>query len=157
MSGFYTAAATVCASGVVCALASAFVSDGNMKRVLCLVMGAFMICSLIVPFKNALSAVQIDMADFPSHQVLTATADEAAEREVLKQTRENLQNTLSDLLRQNGIAVNEIEVVLAQEENDRIIIGSTCIYIGEEAADSAAEITRLTREHFGITPVIYTE
>ena len=157
MSGFFTAAATVCASGVVCALLSAFVTDGSMKRVLCLVIGAFMVCSFIVPFKNALSSISLEQGEYPSHKELTATADEAVNREVLTQTKENLQNTLTGLLRQNGIAVNETEVVLAQEENNRIIIGSVCIYIGEESADSASEITSLTRRHFGITPVIYTE
>ena len=75
MSGFYTVAVTVCAAAIACAILSTFVSDGGLKRILSLVMGAFMVCSLIVPAKNAVQKLGLNLSSYPSSQQLTATAD----------------------------------------------------------------------------------
>lgn len=157
MNGLYTAAVTVCASGIVCALLSAFVSDGAMKRILSLVLGVFMVCSLIMPLKNAFVSISADLSKYPGQKQITATADEAFKNRVLSQTRQNLENTLTDLLRQNGIEANDCGVVLASEQENRIIIGSICIYIGEESSGRSQEIIRLTQANFGVTPTIITE
>ena len=72
MSGFYTVAVTVCAAAIACAILSTFVSDGGLKRILSLVMGAFMVCSLIVPAKNAVQKLGLNLSSYPSSQQLTA-------------------------------------------------------------------------------------
>ena len=90
MSGFYTVAVTVCAAAIACAILSTFVSDGGLKRILSLVMGAFMVCSLIVPAKNAVQKLGLNLSSYPSSQQLTATADEAVNRQVVAQAKEKL-------------------------------------------------------------------
>lgn len=157
MSGFYTAAVTVCAAGLCCALLSVFVSDKSLNRVLSMCMGAFLVCSLLLPVKGALGGIQDDLAKLPSSSKVTATADEAQEKEVMEQAEQNLAHTLRDLLKQNGVHINDCAVTLTKTEENSIIIGSVSIYISEEAAGHSETIKRLTAAHFGITPQVITE
>ena len=93
MSGFYSAAVTVCAAGLCCALLSVFVSDQSLKRVLSLCMGAFLVCSLIVPVKNAVGGLRTELEGIPSSAFSAATADESTERRVIGQAEQNLAKT----------------------------------------------------------------
>ncbi|MED9970197.1 MAG: stage III sporulation protein AF [Ruminococcus sp.] len=157
MNGFYTVAVTVCAAAIACAILSRFVTDGSLKRILSLVMGAFMVCSLIIPVKNALKDFSLDLSSYPSAEQITSTADEAVNKQVVAQTRQNLENTLGALLLQNGIKSNKCEVILADSGENRIIISAVSIYIDKDNADEAEQITELCRQNLGIEPNIITE
>lgn len=157
MSGFYTVAVTVCAAAIACAILSTFVSDGGLKRILSLVMGAFMVCSLIVPAKNAVQKLGLNLSSYPSSQQLTATADEAVNSQVVAQAKENLEKTLSDLLLQNGIKINRCEIILSNQQQNRIIISSVSIYIDKNSPDNTGRISELCSQNFGIEPNIITE
>ena len=53
MSGLYTVAAVICGSSVILAVLSHFVTDGGTKKLLRLVMGAFMLCCIAAPTLRA--------------------------------------------------------------------------------------------------------
>ena len=157
MSGLAPLAATVCAASLVCALLSHLVTDGGAKKIVNLVMGAFVVCSLLVPVKNAVEGFTLAVGEYPSAQSLAASADEACDLQVIFQTEENLGSAARDIMLQNGIEITRAEFILALTDENRIIISSACIYIGQENACREDEITRLTQEHFGITPSVITE
>ena len=157
MSGFYTVAVTVCAAALACSVLSSFVSDGGMKKILSLVMGAFMVCSLIIPVKNALSGFSLELSEYPPVSQLTATTDEAVGKKVVAQTKQNLENTLADLLVQNGVQSSGCEIILSDSGENRIIISSISIYIDKDDADKASLISELCSNNFGIEPNIITE
>ncbi len=157
MSGFYTVAVTICAAALACSILSVFVDDSGLKRVLSLVMGAFMVCSLLIPAKNAIGEISLDLSSYPSAQELISTSDEAINRQVVAQTRENLENTLRDLLAQNGIEINSCKIVLSDQGQNRIIISSIVIYIDMETAVQSTQISSLCSQNFGIEPNIITE
>ncbi len=157
MNGFYTVAVTVCAAAIACAVLSQFVTDGSLKRILSLVMGAFMVCSLIIPVKNAVRDFSLDLSSYPSAEQLSSTSDEAVNRQVVAQTKQNLENTLAALLLQNGIRTNKCGVILADSGENRIIISKVSIYIDKDNADDAGQIAELCAQHLGIEPNIITE
>ena len=57
MNGLYTVAATVCACCIIVTLLSHFVSDGGTKKLVSLVMGAFILCAMAVPAANAVGSI----------------------------------------------------------------------------------------------------
>ena len=57
MSGLSTVVITACAACVICSLLSVFVTDGGLKRILSLVMGAFLVCSMLFPVSKALTEI----------------------------------------------------------------------------------------------------
>ena len=157
MSGLSVAVITACAASVICSLLSQFISDGGMKRVLSLVMGAFMICAMLLPVSKALVSFRPDPEKYQGFDELTATADEAFSAQVVKQTQKNLEQTLCALLEQNGITPRDCRIILAESENSGIIISQISIYIDQSDSLNADTVTALVRQHFGMSPRVITE
>ena len=157
MSGLYTVVFAVCAASVICSLLSGFVTDGSLKRVLNLVMGAFLVCSMMIPVSKAVMEFRPETDGLSSYEELTATADGAVGAEVVARTRENLENTLTAFLEQNGVAPRGCEIILAETENQSIIISRISIYIDRNDSPRTELIAELTKQHFGIVPRVVTE
>lgn len=157
MSGFGAVAVSVCCASLICALVSNFVSDGSVKRVLNLVLGAFMVCSLIFPVKSAVQGIREEISESSQSAVQSATVDEASyNRQIVAETRKNLENTLTALLNQNGIYPESVEVILSVKHDNSIIISRIGIYI-DKSCTQTDKILELTAQNFGITPNIITE
>lgn len=57
MSGLFTVVVVMCASALICSLVQTFVTDGSTKKIISLVLGAFIICCMVVPVKDAVSSL----------------------------------------------------------------------------------------------------
>ena len=157
MNGLGAVAASVCCASLICALVSNFVSDSSVKRVLNLVLGAFMVCSLIFPIKSAVQGIREEISESSQSAVQSATADEAQyNRQIVAETRKNLENTLTALLNQNDIYPESVEVILSVKHDNSIIISRVGIYI-DKSCTQTDKILELTAQNFGITPNIITE
>ena len=157
MGGLYAAAAAVCASSIVAALLSRFITDGGTRKLLGLVTGAFVLCCMIVPLVNAVSGISADLSEIQGSTLPSEAVGDSFDRAVLSQARANLEGALRDILAQNGIAIDRAEVVLAVTDGNRVIISSVNIYAGADVIDDADRIRELTVAGFGITPQIITE
>ena len=147
----------ICASALICTLVSNFVTDGSTKKIICLVLGAFIICSMIVPIKNAVNGFSEEIAETDIADSAVSTDDEAYSREILKQTRKNLESALKDLLLQNGVEINSCEIILAVTDDNSIIISSVSIYISKEYTQYSDLISEVTFQNFSVQPNIITE
>lgn len=147
----------ICASALICTLVSNFVTDGSTKKIVSLVLGAFIICSMIVPIKNAVNGFSEEIAETQISDSAVSTDDEAYSREILKQTRSNLESALKDLLLQNGVEINSCEIILAQTDDNSIIISSVRIYISKEYTQYTDLISEVTFQNFSVQPNIITE
>ena len=156
MNGLYAAAATVCASSVAVALLSRFITDGGTKKLLGLVTGAFLLCSLLLPLQSAFQGAAVELPQL-SGDVGSATADEALQQEVLVQTKESLEQTALDLAAQHGFRVKKAQITLAVRGENHVILTDVTLIIGREEAARAAELAALTEENFSVTPQIITE
>lgn len=154
MSGLYAAAVTVCGAAIALALLSHFVTDGGTKRLLCLVMGAFMVCTVVLPLRGALTGLSAELSVYAEESESAATADEAYNREVLRQTKQNLEAALSDLLAQNGYPAEQTEVILALTDENRVIISQINITVSGEVYSERDAIARVTEENFAIAPSV---
>ena len=63
----------------------------------------------------------------------------------------------TDLLLQNGIKINRCEIILSNQQQNRIIISSVSIYIDKNSPDNTGRISELCSQNFGIEPNIITE
>ena len=157
MSGLNAVVLSACAAALIGSLASAFITEGGTKKIFTLVMGAFMVCAMILPAVSAVKNIQPATKALPSYADLTATADEARQQKLVARTRENLEQTLTALMEQNGIRPRSVSIVLSETDKKSIIISSVSIYIDESAGGLSERITDLTEQHFGVTPSIFTE
>ncbi len=157
MNEILTVTSAICASALICTLVSNFVTDGSTKKIICLVLGAFIICSMIVPIKNAVNGFSEEIAETDISDLAVSTDDEAYSREILMQTRKNLESALKDLLLQNGVEINSCEIILALTDDDSIIISSVSIYISKEYTQYSDLISEVTFQNFSVQPNIITE
>lgn len=112
---------------------------------------------MIIPVRNAIQSVNINLSQYETAQNITSTDDEAYSKAVLNQTKANLQQSLSDLLEQNNIIINRCEIILSQSDKNSIIISSISIYINNDYLDCTDTISNITFNNFGVTPSIMTE
>ncbi|MGN1433542.1 MAG: stage III sporulation protein AF [Ruminococcus sp.] len=157
MNELLAVTSAICASALICTLVSNFVTDGSTKKIISLVLGAFIICSMIVPIKNAVNGFSEEIAETDISDSAVSTDDEAYSREILKQTRNNLESALKDLLLQNGVEINSCEIILAQTDDNSIIISSVSIYISKEYTQYSDLISQITFQNFSVQPSIITE
>ena len=157
MNELFAVTSAICASALICTLVSNFVTDGSTKKIICLVLGAFIICSMIVPIKNAVNGFSEEIAETDISDLAVSTDDEAYSREILKQTRSNLESALKDLLLQNGVEINSCEIILAVTDDNSIIISSVSIYISKEYTQYSDLISEVTFQNFSVQPNIITE
>lgn len=157
MNEILAVTSAICASALICTLVSNFVTDGSTKKIICLVLGAFIICSMIVPIKNAVTGFSEEIAETDISDSAVSTDDEAYSREILKQTRKNLESALKDLLLQNGVEINSCEIILVVADDNSIIISSVSIYISKEYTQYSDLISEVTFQNFSVQPNIITE
>lgn len=157
MNELLAVTSAICASALICTLVSNFVTDGSTKKIVSLVLGAFIICSMIVPIKNAVNGFNEEIAETDISDSAVSTDDEAYRREILKQTRSNLESALKDLLLQNGVEINSCEIILALTDDNSIIISSVSIYISKEYTQYTDLISEVTFQNFSVQPNIITE
>ena len=157
MNELLAVTSAICASALICTLVSNFVTDGSTKKIVSIVLGAFIICSMIVPIKNAVSGFNEEIAETQISDSAVSTDDEAYSREVLRQTKVNLESALRDLLLQNGVEINSCEIILALTDDNSIIISSVSIYISKEYTQYTDLISEVTFQNFSVQPNIITE
>ncbi len=157
MSEILAVTSVICASALICTLVSGFVTDGSTKKIISLVMGAFIICSMIGPVKNAVRGFQTQLDDMKLSQPAVSTDDEAYSKEIVNQTRKNLESSLRDILLQNSVEINNCEIFLSVTEENSIIISSINIYISKEYIQFTDLISEITFQNFSVQPSIITE
>ena len=157
MNEILSVTSAICASALICTLVSNFVTDGSTKKIICLVLGAFIICSMIVPIKNAVNGFSEEIAETDISDSAASIDDEVYSREILKQTRKNLESALKDLLLQNSVEINSCEIILAVTDDNSIIISSVSIYISKEYTQYSDLISEVTFQNFSVQPNIITE
>lgn len=157
MKGLFTVVVVVCAASLICTLVSTFITDGSTKKIVNLVLGAFIVCSLISPVMSAFSSVDVNLSEYDTSDSIISSNDEAYSNKIIKQTQTNLENSARDILLQNGININSCKIILANEDENRIIISSVSIYISKDNAGQIQSIQEIIKENFGINPSVMTE
>ena len=157
MSGLNTVVLSACAAALIGSLASSFITEGGTKKIFTLVMGAFMVCSMLAPLGSAISGLKPDLSNYYSVEELSASADELCDKKALSLAKQNLEQTALDILAQNGIRATGAEIIFADSGNNSIIISSLCIYINKDSAAQTDRITELIENSFAVVPSIITE
>lgn len=157
MKSLFSIVIVICAASLICTLISTFITDGSTKKIVNLVLGAFIVCSLISPVMSAFSSVDVNLSEYETSDSIISSNDEAYSNEVLKQTQTNLENSAKDILLQNGISINSCKIILANEDENRIIISSVSIYINKENSGHSQRIQEIIKDNFGINPNVVTE
>ena len=125
-----------------------------MKKTLNLILGMFLLCSMVVPLIGLLSTTsyQLDFDEYSMDVKQDSNSD--YESLVLTQTADNLVIAANDLLLSRDIEADNIRVVLKKTDDNSIYISSIYIYINKDYEDKAEEIKRIIGSNMSKEPVI---
>ena len=125
-----------------------------MKKTLNLILGMFLLCSMVVPLIGLLSTTsyQLDFDEYSMDVKQDSNSD--YESLVLTQTADNLVIAANDLLLSRDIEADNIRVGLKKTDDNSIYISSIYIYINKDYEDKAEEIKRIIGSNMSKEPVI---
>ena len=125
-----------------------------MKKTLNLILGMFLLCSMVVPLIGLFSTTsyQLDFDEYSMDVKQDSNSD--YESLVLTQTADNLVIAANDLLLSRYIEADNIRVGLKKTDDNSIYISSIYIYINKDYEDKAEEIKRIIGSNMSKEPVI---
>lgn len=125
-----------------------------MKKTLNLILGMFLLCSMVVPLIGLFSTTsyQFDFDEYSMDVKQYSNSD--YESLVLTQTADNLVIAANDLLLSRDIEADNIRVGLKKTDDNSIYISSIYIYINKDYEDEAEEIKRIIGSNMSKEPVI---
>lgn len=157
MSVLWSVCGAVCVVAIAGAIISSLMPEGNTKKIMTLIIGAFMVCSIIVPVKSAVTEFNVSTTQIPNEATVTASADEIYTGTLISHTEKSLEQTLAGFLKSENINFNRIRFYLKQDPNLGIIIDRVCIYIDKKDNTHVFRIKEITEEHFDTTPFVIAE
>ncbi len=157
MENVKTFAVTLCACCIACSILSLLCSDTRMKKVVSLVMGAFIVCSLLLPLFSLSALSKDDINIITESADLDLNTEEAYKKAVLDETAKNLVIAADDLLKQENIKVKNIELAIKLSEDDSIYISKIYIYINKTDEHKADKIKSIIEKNMNKEPVIVAD
>ena len=154
MKSIATIAAVICIGALGCSIVSAVAPQGSTRRILNTVLGAFILCSMLVPIKNAITDFNVNISITTPEADLQVVADEAYNTAVMTETKATLESTLISYLENNNISPENVVIQLASYDNGGIYIDKISIYISKVYENKTAEIINLTQGKFEVKPQI---
>ena len=128
-----------------------------MKKVVSLVMGAFIVCSLLLPLFSLTALSADDFRITTDSTGLDIDSEEAYKKAVLDETAKNLVLAADDLLKQEDIRAKNIELAIKLSEDDSIYISKIYIYINKADEQKAEKIKSIIEKNMNKEPVIVAD
>lgn len=154
MKEIASTAGVICAVVIAVSLVSLIVPQGSTRRVMNTVIGVFVLCCMIVPVSRAVSGFKIDF-DVPKlEKSFTASADEAYQNALLRETRISLENSAKTYLLSKGCRIRKIKIILNSDDKKGIYITRFRIYINKNEVGKYSDIISLIENKFEKTPEI---
>ena len=154
MNSFASIAAVICVAALGCSIVTIAAPQGNTRRILNTVLGAFILCTMLVPIKNAITNFDAEISIVTPEENIQVSAQEAYNAAIMVETKAGLESTLTAYLENKGISILGTDIVLDSYDNGGIYIGKISIYISQENKDSCNRIIKLTKEKFEVEPNI---
>lgn len=133
-------------SGVVC-ITEMLISDTAIEKTVSFVLGAMMLCAVIVPLGGV-------VLDFSSDMEITANLPETIPESVEKQREQFLRESVEELIRKNleeeKIFPDEIHVDMDIDEEKRITMITAEVTLARQKGDFAGKVRQILREELGI-------
>lgn len=157
MNVIATSAITICICCIVCALVNILMPSGTTQKMFNLILGAFLICAVLVPIKNAITDFNTNISSYEEIDHLSKDADAQLNDKVLKQTADNLVLTLNELFKSENLPVKNIEVSVNSNDSGGIYIKQINIYIDKQQEQSKSSYVSVAKENLKVTPNIIVE
>lgn len=143
MTALFNTSVIVCVCCVVCSMLSMIAPFGRTKKIINLILGFFLISSMIVPLVSLFTENKISLSLHSSSPDSYYVDEKEYENIVLKKTADNLVNATNDLLLAENIVADNIMITLKKSDNNSIYISKINIYISKAYKNRAEDILKI--------------
>lgn len=146
-------ACSLCASVIVCLIIRLLIPQGSTKRIMTVIIGIFILCSLLIPINSLIK--EFSTMDIENEfKLKESDSSKIYDEQVIKGTGEYISAYCCSLLSNAGVEAENIKTTVGVSDDRGIYIISLDIYISDGALLSDNEITELVYEAVGIEPFI---
>ncbi|MBQ7133736.1 MAG: stage III sporulation protein AF [Ruminococcus sp.] len=153
MNALRSMSVIACVCCIACSLISIIAPLGKMRKIVNLVLGLFIICSMLIPLVGLFTTDIPDLNLEEQYSDLSLNEKEY-EKLILNETADNLVVAANELLLSENIQVDNIEIGIKKTDNNSIYISRINIYISKDLDSRADEIKRIISTNMSKEPVV---
>lgn len=150
MNGIREWATVLCITAVIAVMFELLSPSGKMEKMMRFVLGAFLLCALLVPLTGTATQISVD---FTTGEV-TQPEISAFQNKVDEQTEQaitgNLQSIALQALAEEQITPQKMDVRMDRMEDDSISITEIVLYLASEHQYSASTAKQILENTLGI-------
>lgn len=121
----------ICLAALVAALLQSLVPNGSMERMVKFVIGAFMICAMIVPLTKIVPQISVDIQQNTRTQDNTQLKS-TVEKQLSDAAQESITNLVTEELNNMGIKCKNVHVMMDTKEDGSISINKVVVNLAKE-------------------------
>lgn len=146
MNGVMQWAAVICLSALVCGMLELLVPDGNMEKMVRLVLGAVLLLAVLSPLTGTLGKLDLHAIGQNIETTDTASLTETVNQQIVQTAQENVQAVAQEILEENETFPQKIQVMMDTSQDDSISITKLIVTLDKEDNNRKDEARRLLEE-----------
>lgn len=119
----------ICLVSIICTIFEALTPSGKMQKIFKFILGAFMLCSILIPFKNMLNNIKINTKNNQNitkdNGKLKNTVDDQAKLMIQK----NIKSVIKNFLSKKSIKPEKINIFMDTDKDNRISIKKIEVFL----------------------------
>ncbi len=153
MSALMSASVIACVCCIACSVISLIAPLGRMRKTVNLIMGLFLVCSMLIPLVGLIKTDIPDLNIDEQYYVESLSEDEYEEM-ILNKTADNLVVAANELLLNENIKADNIEIAIKKSDSNSIYISRIYIYISRDIDSKVDAIKRIIFTNMSKEPVV---
>jgi hypothetical protein len=136
----------LCLAVVVCSILEMMSPGGKMQRIIHLVLGAFLLCTIIVPISASDLKLDVDDKKYFQKDGNKLELKEEVENQTQKLACENLKVSINKMMEKENLETDEIEIFMDTEETGRISINKVCVVLKDKSSEKIKRAEKILKE-----------
>lgn len=141
--------AAICMAALVAAMLQGLVPGGSMERMIKFVIGAFVICALIVPLAKIAPKISMNVQENVSSPV-NSQLEGTVEKQLSSAAKESITNLVVSELNNIGIKCKNVNVIMDTNEDGSISINKVVVILAKGSGTVCEKVSARLEKTLGL-------
>lgn len=141
--------AAICMAALVAAMLQGLVPGGSMERMIKFVIGAFVICALIVPLAKIAPKISMNVQENVSSPV-NSQLEGTVEKQLSSAAKESITNLVVSELNNIGIKCKNVNVIMDTNEDGSISINKVVVILAKGSGADCEKVSARLEKTLGL-------
>lgn len=150
-------ASVICMAALAAALLQSLAPNGAMERMAKFVIGAFVICAIILPLSKAVPKLSLGLKSGGGEVSSNAGFSSAVDSQIETAARKSISNLITAQLKSMNIRCKNVAVNMDTDANGRISINKVIVTLGEENTADRQRVSASLEKTLGLKTEVVTD